>query len=628
MTSRYTSNPHLLTIEKNNHLELQVVQLSSRSPHFLDIVYKTEGMKTVVLFKQWQTSKCQLGKKLLFSTDFQPLMDVRSETFLKCQPHQRFSKIIKSQASILAKKQAQNEESQQTHTFKCPVFNDNSFSIMFFTQVRIEHHSLEEETLETQTENSSKLKAKSPKLLVSNSLMVNGSMDDLISGQDLGASLVEVQESPLAKSTCRSELRTGVTHLRMDSQSESNYFASNAFLQMANKMKYLNAQKEKIEIHRMGGDLNQKTQDFHINNPYCKVLVKPDKDIICSKKSKDLEIEVTFFVKGSFKVFIDIFSFPVGSVISGQLYPKFADRFFSDKNIHRFVSEFRKRADPGLFDIWLESKTHLETDLGSFGTSKHLSKRYSHFLTRKTYYRRDSTHPTDPLSSGLKNLASINVSKNAKKKEFIEIVNAKFEKADVLHFLKKNVSKRQICKFLARFIWHVNPQTVARNVITARAQKVCQASLEVREVKAVIDYSLIFQKPETQKSTSSTIKNLVTEARLPESMRTDNHASDKSLAIQRNISEEELERVCPLARGLTFVVERMSFEKKTVLLVNNGESTVQFQLSFAHSVFQESNLRDETQIDQFETEVNNTLKTQGMSWEMRRLVLEFVYNQC
>ena len=605
-------------------MELQVVQLSSRSPHFLDIVYKTEGMKTVVLFKQWQTTKCQLGKKLLFSTDFQPLMDVRSETFLKSQPHQRFSKIIKSQASILAKKQAQNEESEQTHKFQCPVLNDNSFSIMFFTQVRIEHHSLEEEILDTQTENSTKRKGRSPKLLVSNSLMVNGSMEDLISGHEMGGTLVEVEESPLAKSSCRSELRSGVTHLRMDTKSDSNCFASNAFVQMATKMKFLNTQKEKVEIHRMGGDLTQKPEDFHINNQYCKVLVKPDKDIICCKKSKDLEIEVTFFVKGSFKVYIDIFSFPVGSVISGQLYPKFTNSFFSEKNIHRFVSEFRRRSDPGLFDIWLESKTHLETDMGSFGTSKHLSNRYSHFLTRKTYYRRDSTHPSDPLTSGLKNLASINVSKIARKKEFIGIVNAKFEKADVLHFLKKNVSKRQICKFLARNIWHVNPQTVARNVITARAEKVCQASLEVREVKTAVDYSLIFQKPDTQKSTSSTIKNSVTEAGLLESVRIENNASDKSLAIQRNISEEELERVCPLARGLTFVVERMSFEKKTVLLVNNGESTVQFQLSFAQSVFQESNLRDETQIDQFETEVNNTLKTQGMCLGNSMLILYFV----
>lgn len=571
-----------------------MVQISNQNVRHVDVVYKIEDMRTGVSFCNWSTSRCQLGKKLTFRQDFEPIFPSRMNMLASLSP-KHFSKGTKIRLKrhaplmslqeylnncILAKGQLQspnsmNNRSYKPRKFENEIINNNNFSIMFFTQIRVVHEDLNSSEKETKMPSN-----QSKSFLVSDSL-------NIYNPEDISLSKID----------------------------EMNEFVS----KIQNMHGISNLDVLPVPMHgSQHGGMRIKTlnasEKLSNSNDVCEVIVTPDKDIICSQKKKVLDVSVTFFVKGSFKIFIDIFSFPINTFLSSVIYKSFCKQFFTSKLIQKFIAFYSeqkiKRKD--LFgaefkDLLcnLESQKSLPSNYSGQISFKSNMRTY----TNNSVYRKDTTKPdTNPPKTGGQEAPPASSTQEDLVWKFLDILYNKIDKKLVLGFLKKNVSKKDICNFLAKNINHVDLKTIQKSCIVAEANDISQASIEIKEIpKDFFEKALNAKSAEgrpiqtnPQSKSIKTPKQGKSSAKIPTGPNTQNQLADFI-----NLGDIKS------SKRLDFQAERMNFSKKQFILINNGESKIDFELSLLQSVFQESNLRDETQIDKLDTEIQESRKNFG-----------------
>lgn len=547
-----------------NHIHIEILQLSNRQLKHLDIVYRIEDMGTQVSYENWHTFRCQLGKRLTFRKDFEPVFPskfalirgfspVGQSSLREAKPRinaplfslQKFvhQKLVKkaicpphAQSGPLSPKSFQNE-----------IINRNNFSIMFFSQIRV----VREDLGSAKSDRSDLARSKS--FLVSDSLNVYSRELDVSKINDLNQFVSRIQS-------------------------------------MHRQPSELEAAEPRQETPRatiLPGAQAPEAQNV------CEVTLTPDKDIICSQKKKSLEVSVTFFVKGSFKIYIDIFSFPINTFLAGTVFREFCEQFFSEKLIEKFVVQIMRAggANKHLFHVFAKeppSQPSMPSQLSLQMTLKSNMRTY----TNNSVYRRDTSKRESVVSGNPEKRAKLS---SPQKSDFLALLVKHVDKKVVLAFLKRNVAKKDICEFLASNVSRVNLNCLQKSCIVAEASDISQASIEIKEVTSRLEK---LEKNVNVKTTNALEKFKM----LPKGINA-RSASQRNDAF--NLSQLQT------TKHLTFKTERMNFAKKQFLLINNGESKIQFELSLLQSVFQESNLRDETQIDKIETDVRETQKNLG-----------------
>jgi hypothetical protein len=561
---------YLINSEGKNHIEIEMLQLSNRSMKHVDIVYRIEDMKTELSYQNWHTYRCQLGKKLTFRRDFEPIFPDKFALIRGFSPSNRNAKINQAtriNAPLLSlhkylnhkviKKTISPNLSKSNMTsskrFENEIINNNNFSIMFFSRIRAVREDLGGESKSSERDCSKSF-------LVSDSLNMYSENLDMSKIDKLNQFVSKIQDEK-------------------------------DFIELSNKMKIEN---------------NDSMLDDKKTKNVCEVILTPDKDIICSQKKKSLDISVTFFVKGSFKIYIDIYSFPINTFLQGKIYKEFCQEFFNEKLIQKFILFYnsQKNTNKNLFNYFTK-------DIPDNGNSAHslpsqLSLQLSLKSNLRTYtnnsvYRRDTTK----RESIVKHEKGIRLStplRRTLKKDFLELIFNKISKKMILGFLKKNVSKKDICTFLTKNICMVDIKSIQKSSIVAEANDISQASIEIKEITKETP---LIKTEELNLNTSTKI------SKLPKKLKNIQKINQMSTISYRNdaFNTSQLQTT----KYLVFETERMNFAKKRFLLVNNGESKIQFELSLLQSVFQESNLRDETQIDQIDTDIKETQRTIGIS---------------
>jgi hypothetical protein len=344
----------------------------------------------------------------------------------------------------------------------------------------------------------------------------------------------------------------------------------------------------------------------------CEVSVFPEKDIICSQKNKALDVSVTFFIKGSFKIYIDVYSFPINTFLLGPIYKNFCEEFFTEKLIHKFMGFYteQKKGQNG------EVKHLLNEAVNKTSSNESLPSNYSFQLSLKSHMRTYTNNSvyrkeTTKAKSGNGERKVEQSGRTRLVSQFLEVLFGKVNKKLVLQFLKKNVSKKDICNFLAKNIQDIDMKSIQKSSIVAEANDISQASIEIKEVSK--DFLLNHINSKLEENKISLIKSKINPKpqKNSKSLSKSNNFQNMSNTYQLNdlLNSAELKAT----KRLEFISERMNFSKKQFLLINNGESKIEFELSLLQSVFQESNLRDETQIDRFDTEIEMSRKQSGKS---------------